>query len=398
MAEKYDLIILGGGCAGLSLARELALLKDKKLKVLLLESRKKYENDRTWCFWEPPEKAAKGKQIQTHENVTHQWSMLRISSNQESIFFPCKSRPYQMLASDQFYQAALKMIYASSQIEVELGAIVEDVAHHFQDHWEVKTSIGVFQSSFLVDTRPDSVNPNTNTILWQSFYGYEIECVDAIFDSSIADLMDFLPDSDRIAFTYFLPISATRALIEFTVFAPSPFTATDLAPYLESAVKERVGGAAFSILRSESACLPMGLDVPPSVADASYAKVGVMAGSARASTGYAFQRIQQWARLCAASLIQSEVLINQPSDPWIVRKMDLLFLKVLRSDPANAPSLFLSLFKNVSPSIAIRFLSGEARTLDYLSIIRSLPAVPFIRELLRPILPKEKEVRQKVSL
>ncbi|CAM3718419.1 lycopene cyclase family protein [Polynucleobacter brandtiae] len=398
MAEKYDLIILGGGCAGLSLARELALSKGKKLKVLLLESRKEYKNDRTWCFWEPPEKAKKGKQIQAHAGATHQWSMLRISSNLESIFFPCKNRPYQMLASDQFYQAALKTIYSSPQIEVELGAVVEDAVHHFQDHWEVKTSEGVFQSSFLVDTRPDSVNPNTTSILWQSFYGFEIECSDAIFDSSIADLMDFLPGSDRIAFIYFLPMSATRALVEFTVFAPSPLTATDLASYLESAVKERVGDTAFTILRSESACLPMGLDVPPRVADASYAKVGVMAGSARASTGYAFQRIQQWARLCAASLVQSGELINQPSDPWIVRKMDILFLKVLRSDPAKAPSLFLSLFKNVSPLIVIRFLSGEARALDYLSVMRSLPATPFIRELFRPLLPREKEVHQKVSL
>ena len=47
----YDLIIIGGGCAGLSLARRL-IEDESTLRVLILEHRDAYSDDRTWCFWE----------------------------------------------------------------------------------------------------------------------------------------------------------------------------------------------------------------------------------------------------------------------------------------------------------------------------------------------------------
>jgi lycopene beta-cyclase len=47
----YDLIILGGGCAGLSLARRLSELGEDCPQTVILESRSSYTDDRTWCFW-----------------------------------------------------------------------------------------------------------------------------------------------------------------------------------------------------------------------------------------------------------------------------------------------------------------------------------------------------------
>ena len=50
--KEFDYIIIGGGCAGLSLAYELEIndqLKDKTLAIV--EPRKKYERDKTWSFW-----------------------------------------------------------------------------------------------------------------------------------------------------------------------------------------------------------------------------------------------------------------------------------------------------------------------------------------------------------
>ena len=50
--KEFDYVIIGGGCAGLSLAYELEInnkLKDKSLAII--ENREKYERDKTWSFW-----------------------------------------------------------------------------------------------------------------------------------------------------------------------------------------------------------------------------------------------------------------------------------------------------------------------------------------------------------
>ena len=50
--KEFDYIIIGGGCAGLSLAYELDInqkLKDKTLAII--EPRDEYKKDKTWSFW-----------------------------------------------------------------------------------------------------------------------------------------------------------------------------------------------------------------------------------------------------------------------------------------------------------------------------------------------------------
>ena len=50
--KEFDYTIIGGGCAGLSLAYELEVyekLKDKTLAII--EPREDYRRDKTWSFW-----------------------------------------------------------------------------------------------------------------------------------------------------------------------------------------------------------------------------------------------------------------------------------------------------------------------------------------------------------
>ena len=50
--REFDYIIVGGGCAGLSLAYELEIndkLKEKTLAII--ETREEYKRDKTWSFW-----------------------------------------------------------------------------------------------------------------------------------------------------------------------------------------------------------------------------------------------------------------------------------------------------------------------------------------------------------
>ena len=50
--REFDYVIIGGGCAGLSLAYELEIndkLKEKTLAII--EPRGEYKRDKTWSFW-----------------------------------------------------------------------------------------------------------------------------------------------------------------------------------------------------------------------------------------------------------------------------------------------------------------------------------------------------------
>ena len=50
--KEFDYIILGGGCAGLSLAYSLEINKKLNDKTLaIVETRDEYKRDKTWSFW-----------------------------------------------------------------------------------------------------------------------------------------------------------------------------------------------------------------------------------------------------------------------------------------------------------------------------------------------------------
>ena len=50
--KEFDYIIIGGGCAGLSLAYELEINNKLKEKTLaIIETRDHYKRDKTWSFW-----------------------------------------------------------------------------------------------------------------------------------------------------------------------------------------------------------------------------------------------------------------------------------------------------------------------------------------------------------
>ena len=114
-----------------------------------------------------------------------------------------------------------------------------------------------------------------------------------------------------------------------------------------------------------------------------YVRVGLFAGAARPATGYAFQRIQRWAAHCAARISDGGLPVVHTKDPWLLARMDRLFLSVLRRQPQFAPKIFVDLFANVDSQRLIRFLSDDARHSDYAAIILALPFRPFLRQLFR---------------
>jgi len=375
-SEPFDLVILGGGCAGLSLSMALAALGRQCPRTLVIEPRTEYTNDRTWCFWND-------RSVAVPYPVQQRWQTMRVANAGQSVSLDCGSRPYHLLAAQDFYAAAQTSIDKQPNIELQRGTSVVGEPSCSGELWTVRTSAGNVTARAIVDTRPAQSPRRDGAALWQSFYGQEIECSAPVFDPSAMDLMDFLaPDTRHVPFVYVLPVTPTRALVEVTVFGATPLAPRDLSARLAAAVVARVGDAPYSVLRSEHGVLPMGLKEVPKSVHPSYVRVGVMAGGARPSTGYAFQRIQRWAGECAQALVSGGHPVGHRPDPWALRMMDQIFLDVLRADPSGGGALFFSLFSRADPARVIRFLSGDAGVIDSLAVVAAMPVPPFVRAAL----------------
>ena len=375
---ENDLLILGGGAAGLSLARRLAEQGTNAPRTLVLESRVDYADDRTWCFWMHPS-------AQLTHLVRRRWAKVSLASPTERVLVDCPEFPYALLPSGGFYQDSRECLARSEQVRLVMGVSVLGAPRKVDGRWEVETSAGVQRARWIVDTRPSAPPAEGAAVLWQSFLGQEIEAAGPVFDPTVAEIMHFTQgDAGQILFHYLLPLSPTRALLEVTAFSPKPAGPDAFRAELNRFIDRRLEGRRYQLRREEHGILPMGLPAPEPSADPTYVGAGLMAGGARASSGYAFQRIQRWAENCAQSLAAGHGPQPHAADGWVLGQMDALFLQVLRRRPELAPTLFLAMFRRVAPARLARFMSDQATWLDNLAVIAALPPGPFLRELFRP--------------
>ena len=380
MHADADVLILGGGCAGLSLARELAAAGARCPPTTVLEQRDCYTNDRTWCFWE-----ADGGPLASL--VQHQWQSVSVRAGGRRIDVDCTPTAYRMIAASAFYDHAITRLARNPAIKLEHGITILAEPRCSGGVWEVDTSAGIRRAAVVIDTRPGSALKVARPVLWQSFHGCEIETGQPVFDPSRAMLMDFIDNAGpEIVFTYVLPMTPCRALVEVTAFGPDPIPAHTLAARTAVQIARRTGAAKITVLRSEHGVLPMGLALPAARSPNKLVRVGLMHGGARPASGYAFQRIQLWATACAARLVRREAPVGHAADPFLLRTMDQLFLSLLRTRPDLAPALFLRLFERTDSARIIRFLSNQGRFGDCLRVISALPARPFLMQLARSLL------------
>ncbi len=369
-SAPYDLAIVGGGCAGLSLAAKLAETPRLDLRIVVIDSREHYTNDRTWCFWSDNP----GEYVDLIQNF---WSAWTFSSAKGREVHHSGDWRYVKIPSSRFYQSALTAIQSSPHLELRLGRAVHQM-HTDGDSVTMDLGGEAVTARHVVDTRPP--RSLSGATLLQSFVGQEIKTELACFDVTQAGLMeDMRVDDHGFAFTYVLPTSPTTALIEATRFTPSPPPEAVLYADLDRAIRSRC--QSHVVQREEVGVLPMGLLTACSPLDSRVVRAGTAGGAIRAASGYGFQRIQSWARLCASSVLKHGRAIPHPVEPPLRRQMDSLFLRVIREQPDLAPDLFLRLAKALRPDAFARFMSDRATPLDWITTVSALPKTPFLSAL-----------------
>ncbi len=359
MKPDTDIAILGGGCAGLSLAVALSHAAPH-LRVHIIEERTRYVRDRTWCYWNTEPHPFQGC-------VSHSWSRWRVSADGRSVVRQSSRYRYEHIPADRFYEFAQECIEHSPLQTLTMGARVISVNGN-----RIETDQGSIRASRVFDSRPARVQLPEDALV-QRFTGWHVRTASPCFDPATIDLMDFQPPgaAGRSTFFYVLPFSATEALVEVTYLDSVSLPLADA----ESELKRRLGSDCEIIFR-ESACLPMHCFKPPANA------IGAYGGRVKPSSGYAFLRIQRQSQALAAALASGAPTPTR-YEAGFYGLLDRVFLEVLRNDLPNAPRYFVPLFERVPPDTLERFLSETGTLAGAIPIVRALPKRPFIEASLR---------------
>ena len=368
-----DILIIGAGCAGLSLARELSACKYTG-SVVLIEPRAAYNDDRSWCFWAPD-------QHPLSTWVGHKWSSWAFGVAGHPIQVQsCPGYSYQYVRSKDFYEKSGFIIKQNANMTLNMGQRVMDVQKN-NDRWLVSTASSQYDAKFVVDTRPPSEQRMSQSTLYQSFLGLEIELNQPLPDTHHVELMtEMRVVNGEFCFTYVLPLGPKKVLVETTFFARTPLTPQVIEQELHLLLEQRAWRSG-RVIRQEYGVLPMGL--PPSLEpqEPGWIRSGVGGGALRASSGYGFMRIQRWAQHCAAQFARHAPTSLNLETQGLLKHMDKVFLKVLQQQPERAPAIFQQLLGRVEPSRFIRFMDDRPKHSDLLAIINSMPAWPFIKVL-----------------
>ncbi len=352
--KEFDYVIIGGGCAGLSLAYELDIHDKLKNKTLaIIEPRKEYSKDRTWSFWK----------VSPHnfdDCVQKNWKNFSINVTGKTNHLKCDEYPYQSIDSGLFYKKINEKIKSNKNI------------FFFQNLDGIN-----LRNSFIFNSVPSITKSPQD--LWQHFCGVEIETQKETFDDHIFNLMDFdCEQRDSVHFFYTLPYSKNKALVETTWLSNmNDDSQKDYDYQLKHYLEENLKINNYKIIYKEVGAIP--LFYPSYKREKNKINIGTAGGMTRLSTGYTFLNIQEHSKY-----IRENINNISEIDKFKIDKkyqyLDEIFLRVLKRNPKIMPDIFFKLFR-ASPKAVIKFLSNKSNFFEDLTIIFKMPKLTFIKAL-----------------
>ena len=366
--KKYDYIIAGAGCAGYSLLYHL--LQDPilcKKKILVIDTNFDKGNDRTWCFWE----ATQGP---FESIVCNKWSSIEVRKDAMTRVLPTSPFEYKMIQGIDFYQFVTAFAKQYDTIDWQLASVksIESIdLHEARVAWEGGAAIASYVFSSV------KIQMQIQPSLWQHFKGLVVEFDQPVLDDSVARLMDFnVPQMDATAFMYLLPMTNKKALIEYTLFSPGIILESEYDQVIDAYLSKHYQGLNYKVLHTEMGAIPM-TTKKFATKNANIVSIGTMGDAVKASTGYAFQFIQEQARRIVQQLNQ-----HQKLDPSVHQTRhqfyDAVLLYILINKKMSGDEIFARIFKKNKAATIFKFLSNTSNLLEDIQIMRTLPTLIFL--------------------
>lgn len=380
MARDAEHVIVGAGCAGLSLALRLGRRSARERgRVVVIDPRREIGGDRIWCSWA-------GTEHPLPRAVTRRWRRWAVRVGGRTI--ERSGIDYEQVESEAFARGALEELARAEGVAVELGIAARSIDGS-ESGVQVATDRGEIRARLAWDARgggPARDLGGPLDVRWtQHFVGWVVRTERPIFDPGVALLMDFeVPQRRGPHFVYVLPYERDVALVEDTFFDDAPH---DDERVYEETIRgwlDRARAGGIEIVRRERGQIPMSSAPIGAREHPRVIPIGLRGGAAKPSTGYAYAFLQ---RQCARALeIAGDGSIAPPEIPArgaVALSLDRIFLSYLRRHPRAGPAVFGALFERTDPGSLVRFLSETGSIRDHVRVMRGVPSLGVGLEAIR---------------
>jgi len=369
----FDVIIVGGGLAGLMQADILADDPSPDLRVAIIDPDPESLSSKTFASWRlktsPPHRYA--------DCIENRWERFRITSNDgQPVIQDFGEYYYERIPGDILLSKIRQRLDTDARFKKIRDSVIDILETTPREHLAQAAVVTTASGQTLSTKRVlNSVTVQKPEVL-QYFLGFELETESDHFDPQLVDLMDFrLEQAGEVRFVYILPFSRRRALVEFTVFAAKRISSDECETLLRDYIATKLCLPSFRIIKVESGAIPMTLS-PESLFSPAHVHsvidvIGGAAGMVKPSTGYSFQR----------NLAYLTSPARKSYGHFRFQVYDALLLRIIRSNGAMISRIFVVLFAANSPSEIFSFLDEKSRFLDEIKIFSRLPWAPFIRSL-----------------
>ncbi len=373
--EKFDYIIVGAGCSGLSLAYEMNvknLFNDKTCAII--DKRKEFNRDKIWSYWNIYEHSF-------YDCLINKWDKFCVKKNQNEIILDCENFQYQSIDSQKFYKKILDNLNSNKNIKLILNKSVDKIYEN-KDEAIVQCSDEIFRTDIIFNSSLDNKTTKESE-LFQHFYGCEV-----VFDENVnlpeyPIIMDFNCNQDSwVHFFYTLPMGKNKIFIENTwisnekSFAFERYIA-EINYYIQNNLNYK---KKYKTNYSEIGSIPM-FHFKNNVKYKKLINIGTAGNLTRKSTGYTFLNIQKSVKQIAINISKKQN-IKESSVSLKYNYLDNIFIKVLLEKKGSMYEVFFDLFKKNKTKDIVKFLSNTSNWFEDLRIILSMPKLIFIKKLL----------------
>ena len=368
--KQYDYVIIGAGCAGLSLLMRL-LDNNSHAKVLLLDSAEKNSNDRTWCFWE--------KDKDYFENIVYKkWDDVFFCDADGYSKLDMGAYSYKMIRGIDFYEYCFERIRKSPGVDFQIANIQSVAVENRRCNISTEKGIIEAEARYVFNSIPEKREAGKQAItLLQHFKGWIIQTENN--HSLKPCLMDFrVNQSAGTAFVYTLPLDNNIALIEYTVFSTTVLPDRDYDIALTKYLEEVLGLHDYAIEHTEFGVIPMTNYPFPFFKNGIY-YIGSAGGQTKPSSGYTFSFIQKQSD-CIAAMLKTQQSFSEKCNTSNARfrLYDSILLKILHDNIMPGKEIFSRLFHALPAHKIFRFLDNETSLAEELKVMNSMPSKIFL--------------------
>jgi lycopene beta-cyclase len=352
--NRYDVIIAGGGVAGLSLAYHLSQSPLRDRSILIIDQDRKSHSDRTLSFWTA--------QPTVFDRVTFRsWDRLKVIGESFEAAAELGAYRYCTIRGIDFYRFVQQTLAACPNVDFVQGTI-RQIDEQDQQAVVLVDETAAYAGQWVFDSRftPSEFQADLARCrsFQQCFLGWEIEAETGVFDPHLPTFMDFrLSQQNGLRFCYVLPFSERRALVEHVQMGRCQATA---GPQLKTYIESVLGIDRYCILAKEGGTSPLTDWAFPRRAGRHTMTIGTRGGRVKPSSGYAFTRIQRDSAAIVRSLLRSGHPFDVPPDPRFYRLCDSLMLGVMDRCRDWLVPLFIRLFERNPIERILSFLDERA--------------------------------------